>query len=282
MRDSARCFASKPPAARIVLPVSGIAIRLRRMTGDEDIMLAEGRPEDPALALALVERLARSKETVDWATLSVADIDTLIVRLRQVTLGDRIVADVVCSGSDCRCRVDLSFGLAAYLSHHRPKRPRGRLWSSEVLSGDPCWFVLTGKNSAGKDLGRIEFRLPGIGDVIDATDEADPVASLAASCLRPAAAPARLRSMAESAMAALAPPLAGPIEGRCPQCGAVIAAQFDARTYCLSELCERARFIYDDIDALAERYHWSEQEILTLPNDRRNLYAERARQARSL
>jgi len=82
-------------------------------------------------------------------------------------------------------------------------------------------------------------------------------------------------------MALLAPPLAGPIEGRCPDCGAAIAARFEARGYCLRELRDRARFVYDDIDTLAERYHWSEEAILMLPYARRVLYAERARQARA-
>ena len=67
--------------------------------------------------------------------------------------------------------------------------------------------------------------------------------------------------------------------GACPQCGAPITALFQARHYCLRELRDRARFVFDDIDVLAERYHWSERAILTLPLARRTQYAERARQA---
>lgn len=81
-------------------------------------------------------------------------------------------------------------------------------------------------------------------------------------------------------MAALAPPLAGPLQGPCPHCASPIAARFEARLYCLQELRDRARFIFDDIDALAERYHWSERAILTLPHLRRTSYVERARRAR--
>ena len=81
-------------------------------------------------------------------------------------------------------------------------------------------------------------------------------------------------------MGALAPPLAGPLQGRCPHCETPIAARFEARVYCLQELRDRARFIYDDIDVLAERYHWSERAILTLPHGRRTNYVERARQTR--
>ena len=273
MRDFTRHSVREVPTARRPLPVSGILVGLRGFTGEEDLLLAEGRPEDPALALNLVERLAWSRDRVDWAALCMLDIDSLIVRLRRAALGDRIIADVTCSNGECRCRVDLSFGLNAYLAHHQPKRP-GYV---EPLQGEPGWFV-----AGGKDGEKIDFRLPTIGEVVDLADEPDPVESLAALCLRPAAPPPRLRALAEKTMAALAPSLSGPIEGRCPQCGAAIAAHFDARTYCLRELCDRARFIYDDIDSLAERYHWSEQEILSLPNERRLIYAERARQARTL
>ena len=82
-------------------------------------------------------------------------------------------------------------------------------------------------------------------------------------------------------MTALAPPLAGPLRGQCPHCGRFIEAWFEARLYCLQELRDRARFVHDDVDALAERYHWSERDILKLPQMRRAQYAERARQARS-
>ena len=71
------------------------------------------------------------------------------------------------------------------------------------------------------------------------------------------------------------------MQGQCPHCGAAIMALFQPRQYCLRELRERARFVYDDIDALAERYHWTEPAILRLPAARRSQYVERARQARA-
>ena len=65
------------------------------------------------------------------------------------------------------------------------------------------------------------------------------------------------------------------------ECGTAIEARFDARLFCLQELCDRARFVYDDVDAIAARHHWSEAEILALPGERRIQYAERARQSRA-
>jgi hypothetical protein len=125
------------------------------------------------------------------------------------------------------------------------------------------------------------FRLPTLGDQIAVQDSADPAAALAARVTEPAGLPARLRARAEAAMEMLAPALAGPMQGQCPHCGAAITALFQPRQYCLRELRDRARFVYDDIDALAERYHWTERAILRLPAARRSQYVERARQARA-
>jgi hypothetical protein len=264
-------------AVRFVLPVSGAMVTLREPTGVEDLLLAEHAPEDPRLALALAQRLARGDVAADaapdWVALCVADIDTLVVRLRQMLVGDRVVAEMTCAS--CDCRVDLSFGLGSYLAHHRPapRPPRGRGWTSAICADAPGWHAVT---ADGTEAAR--FRLPALADQIAVYGVPDAAAALAARCIRPHDAPARTRARVEAAMAALAPPLAGPLQGQCPECGAPVAARFEARLYCLQELRDRARFVYDDVDTLAERYHWSERAILALPRARRVQYAERARQ----
>ena len=273
---------SDAPVARFVLPVSNVAVALRQPTGAEDILLAEHRIEDPALALALAERLGHADPAVDWAELPVTDIDTLIARLRQAVIGNRVIAEINCNTASCGQRVDLSFGIDAWLAHHRPRsgRSRRRDWWTERADDDaPGWYIL--HNNAGGDADAVRFRLPTLADQIAIDGLPDAVAALAVRCIRPANSPGQTRLRVEAAMAMLSPPLAGPLQGRCPHCAAPIAARFEARLYCLQEMRDRARFVYDDIDALAERYHWSERAILTLPYARRITYVERARQARS-
>ena len=262
---------SGAPVARVILPVSGATISLRQPTGAEDIVLAEHDPDDPALVLALVGRLATADTNIEWADLSVTDMDTLIVRLRQALVGDRVIAEGACAVPSCRQPVDLSFGLDAYLAHQRPRRK-----PATVTSQAPGWFELPVPGAHP-----VQFRLPTLADQIAVWALPNPAAALAARCIRPPMPPRRTAARVEAAMARLAPPLSGPIQGRCPDCGAPIATRFDARGYCLRELRDRARFIYDDIDALAERYHWSEQAILTLPNARRAALARRARPDRA-
>jgi hypothetical protein len=262
------------PAARFALPVSGTVVSLRQPTGAEDVLLAEHDPEDPALVLLLAEQLGFADPAAYWAELPVPDIDALVVRLRQAMIGDRVVADLTCA---CGQRVDVSFSLETYLAYHQPNTPaaKARGWAAAPVTDEPGWYELrTGTAEP------IRFRLPTLADQIAAGVVADPAAALAARCIRPPLPPRAMRARVEAAMAALAPPLAGPIQGRCPDCAATIEARFVARTYCLTELRDRARFVYDDVDTLAERYHWTEQAILTLPHARRAGYAERARQAR--
>jgi hypothetical protein len=267
-------FPGGAPLARFALPISGVAVALRQPAGTEDVLLAEGRISDPSLTLALAQRLAWTETSSDWSAFSVTDVDVLIVRLRQATIGDRVIADVSCNASSCGRRVDLSFGLGAYLAHHRPKRARGRGWSAEPCEGEAGWYALRDDKR-----GVTQFRLPTLGDQIAVADLPDSASILAARCIRSDNLP-QIASRTEAAMRAIAPALSGPIKGRCPDCGAPITAYFNARLYCLQELSDHARFVYDDIDALAERYHWSERAILNLPNDRRTRYADRVRQAR--
>ena len=105
---------------------------------------------------------------------------------------------------------------------------------------------------------------------------------LARRCIRPGDLPLRMRRIVEAAMEAMAPPLCGDLAGTCPECGAGVTVFFDPRQFCLQELRNRAAFVYEDIDILAQRYCWSEHAILAMPNTRRASYAELARQSRNV
>lgn len=265
---------------RFVLPVSGLAFTLRQPTGAEDVLVTEHRAGDPSLVLALLERLGHiersGKALPEWSGLPVVDADTAIVRLRQMLLGDRIVAEINCGDSACASRVDLSFGLEAYLDHNRAERRRIPARLVESCEDAPGWYRLHAGNAEAC------FRLPTLEDQIAVYGSSDAEQALASRCIAPDEATStrlsRVRARAEAAMEAMAPPLSGPLQGRCPDCGTQIIARFEARLYCLAELRDRARFIYDDVDTLAERYHWSERAILALTQARRAHYVERAHQ----
>jgi hypothetical protein len=267
---------------RFCLPVSGRAVVLRQPSGAEELLLREAAPgpaADGALALALAGRLGRANdgEPLDWGGLAVTDLDALVLRLRRALIGDRIRADIFCPAPGCGRRFDIDFGVEAFLAHHAPQTAPARVGGWVAIPADePGWFVLA---RATGERGSVSFRLPTVHDQLAAVGAPDGADELARRCLRRADVPARVRRRVEALMEALAPSLAGDLRAACPECGEPVPVYFDARRFCLQELRDRAAFVYQDVDALARRYHWTENEILALPQVRRAAYAELARQA---
>jgi len=259
-------------AARFALPVSRRVVVLRPPRGSEDLLLLEAARTpagDAALALALARRLARAAEAepLDWNDLPVTDLDALVMRLRQLLIGDRIRADVACPAIGCGRRIDLAFGIEDFLAHHGPEPAK---WPTEP-DDEPGWFRPI------ESAERVSFRLPTVADQLAVIGRPAADDELARRCVRPADVPARLRHRVEEAMESLAPSLCGDLNGVCPECGAEVVVEFDARWYCLRELRDRAAFLYQDVDLLARRYRWTERDILALPHGRRAAYAELAR-----
>jgi hypothetical protein len=58
----------------------------------------------------------------------------------------------------------------------------------------------------------------------------------------------------------------------CPACKRGVAMPFDAATFLWEEIVSHARKILYDVSALAQRYHWSEGEILSMSAARRQFY----------
>jgi hypothetical protein len=264
---------------RFALPVCGRVVTLRPPNGSEDLLLweAERSPAgDTALALTLARRLTRTidGEPLDWPGATVTDLDTVVVQLRRLMVGDRVRSDLRCVVPGCEERIDLNFQLGLYLRHHAPQaHPRVHGWTAEPddLAG---WFRLVPPRQRGDE--RLCFRLPTVADqlAVAGLDNAEEV--LARRCLRPFDAPARLRRHAEALMEAMAPSLSNDLHAVCPECSAEFNAWFEARWYCLGELRQRSAYVYQDVDLLARRYHWSEEEILALPHSRRATYTELA------
>lgn len=59
---------------------------------------------------------------------------------------------------------------------------------------------------------------------------------------------------------------------RCPQCGSIGDVQIDLTGAALERLAGAQRGLIEEVHRLASRYHWSEQQILDLPEWRRRSY----------
>jgi len=253
----------------IRLPVSGLELILRQPAGAEDILLLETPSNDTDLSLALVSRLAQSVNgvVINWRDVSVSDLEFLLLTLRQIVFGDWIRTDAICPTQGCGKRVDVSFQISDYLSHHLPRRSH-----SITPTETPDWFQLRNTD--------VTFRLPTVADQIAITYHPQPEQALRHRCIRPSEISAKLRQRVETAMAALAPNLSDDLQGQCAECGTAITLFFDVPQFTLQELRRQAAFVYEEIHLLASSYQWSESAILALPHHRRQHYAEQVRQAR--
>jgi hypothetical protein len=247
----------------IRLPVAGIEVELGLPAGKEDLLLLESGQPSPDLAIALLRSLAMGVDgnAIDWSALVVTDLDVLLLRLRQRVLGDVVRSDVRCRNPACGARVDITFSVGDYIMHHRPRPTRGLLPADEA-----GWHRLADTD--------VMFRLPCAADQLAVACESDPGSALLQRCVRPADIPSRILRRVESAMQAMAPSLRSDLRGSCPECGMTVNVDFDPLQYTLRELRQQAAFIYEEVDCLARRYHWSEAEILALPAMRRARYVE--------
>lgn len=248
------------------------------------MLLAEAASGDTVLAMMLADRLTRDMQgaRMDWGKVAVTDLDAFVVFLRRMLIGDGIRADATCLAKGCGQRIDVAFGVGQFLDHHAPSLPVKSYRGWSVQPGEePGWYRLAPPGTGESSVETIEFRLPTPDDQLAVSGRPDGDIELARRCLQPADAPLKARRNAEAVMEAMAPCLSCDIKAVCPECGISFALFFEARRFCLCELRDRAASVYADVDVLARCYHWSEDQILSLPRTRRVAYVELALQARS-
>ena len=251
--------------ALIILPVEGREVRLKAVDGASEMLIAEARGEPARLALDLLERVAEPADDgpADWGGLTVTDFEALVLGLRLDLFGAQVRSDFQCPEPGCDERIEMEFSLLDYLGAVRPRRPKG----VEPAADRPGWWRL----------GELEFRLPSARDQLLAQASADGAGRLAELCLGPGPVTPAARAKVERAMAAMAPEVSGPVEGRCPGCGAGLRAMFHAPSFVIGEMRRAFGLLGEEIDLIASSYHWSEAEILAMPRARRQAYAERIR-----
>lgn len=250
-------------------PLLGVPVAWREATGWDELVLVEG---DGGLATAVAVLQGRARfpaagrdGALTARDLPVGDVDALIVALRVDRLGDRLIAEGTCA--TCSAPVDVDFGLAAYCAHNRPRATR----LADQDPGEPGWWRLRRAETW--------FRVPTAGDVLTAAEEADPHEALLATCVRGERSTRAMRAV-DRALESVAPTLRTRVQGGCPECGAAVDLDVDARGLCLDELRFLAGAVLDEVHLVAAAYHWREREILDLPGARRTAYAERIRTAR--
>lgn len=234
---------------------------LRPLSGREEDWLAR-HPAIPSAARvtwllhACLLSLNNHPVTTDLVRqLVVADRDYLVLQLRRLTLGDQILAVVLCPG--CDQKMDVVFQASEVpVEYHAPSAP-----SYTVELQDRT----------------VRFRLPTGGDqeAVLATKSEDRVSELLNRCILDNGKrelSAEEQNTVIAAMEQLAPQVDLELDLTCPECSQHFSAPFDTTAFFFEEMASRSEDLLHEVHALAFYYHWSESEILALERHRRRAY----------
>lgn len=259
---------------------------LTPLTGREEELLADRNLGAAAAVTAVLSRCLRhlggrqpvTEEMV--RALLVGDRQFLLMKLRQLTFGDKVDAIVRCPWPDCGEPVDVDF-----LISQVPLRDAAADVQELTLSPQAA-----ADSGLAPQAARVRFRLPTGADQEAlspqlARNEAEALGALLARCIQrigvePASTESvqRLSPLArleiERHMEETAPGIELTMEAACPQCGRSFAAPFDVQDFVLGEVRAGRDLLMREIHYLAYHYHWSERDILALPRERRHRYIE--------
>lgn len=237
--------------------------KFRSLTGRIEQALLEFKKtsDRPAYVTAVLDCCLDKidNETVDAAELCVADRQYLMLRLAALLDGEQMWLKVVCGHCkdlfdvDIR-RCDLPVKPAAAGYPFARVRLADHLLVVRTATGvDQQLIANLSEQDAFKQLLQrcilsVDGAAPGV-EFIDQLGEADIQAI-------------------DDALDEVSPAVGNQLLVSCPECGCEQQAELDH--YTLSSINEA--FLYDEIHSLASHYHWSESEILELPQSRRQLY----------
>lgn len=265
-------------------------VEITPLTGREEELLAmQQRQEVASLVTTVLQRCVQRIGTVSPITedvirnLLVADRQYLLLKLRELTLGDCVRATICCPWPGCGQKMMVSFTLSDIpVTESTDKEPVYRM----NLSPDAAFVSDQGESSR-----EVTFRLPNGGDQelispLLVQNEAQALTLLLQRCLhsigslqQPAQAVVeRLSPLArmeiEQQMEAVAPKVELTMESKCPECDRDYAVPFDIQHFFFGELRTSRDLLYREVHYLAYHYHWSEGEIMDMPRQKRRTYIE--------
>ena len=239
-------------------------VRLRRLVGHDERLLGELSDMPPYMnVLALLERVA-SFEEGEVATLlrrlSIGDRVALMLHLRQLELGDKLDCTVSCSSCLKAMSVVLSVAKLLNMTHPAPSASYG------MEAGGFC-LEIRPFTAQDQDL------------ILKVKKEDDDVLQIMAkSCILNSDVPLP-EKLSTEVIEALGQrleqidPLSDIVlDLSCFECGDKFQISFNVEDFILQELGISHGDIESEVHWLALHYHWSENEILSLPMQRRRKY----------
>ncbi len=265
-------------------------IELRALTGREEEILAcrSGQASAPMVTEIITRCLTRlgavgpvSRDIARW--LLVADRQYIVLKLRELTFGERVWTTVKCPAPGCGSKVDIDFSLrdvpVKELAEQKPFYSLG-LSPESVL-----------RTAEGKVFRKVLFRLPNGEDQeavspLLASNEAAALSLLLERCIvgiGPVPNPAKelvamlsplARLEIEKAMEDAAPRLDLRMAATCPECLGEFEIPFCPQEMFFGESRTSLDLLYREVHSLAYHYHWSEREIMEMTREKRGRYIE--------
>lgn len=256
---------------------------------EEELLAGNHRRESATLVTAILScclrRLGEINPISEEVTrnLLIGDRQYLLLKLHEVTFGNQIQATISCPWPDCSKRVDIDF-----LTEDIPIKESEKKGPTYEMELSPeAAFV----DCDHKEYRKIIFRLPNGADQeaispFLSENEAQALTMLLDRCVQSVGPlknhgntlTGRLSPLArkeiESRMVKVAPRVELDLRADCPECGRAFTIPFDPHRYFLGEMRTSINLLYREVHYLAYHYHWSEQEIMQMPREKRRKYIE--------
>ena len=268
--------------------VAHAVVELEPLSGHDEEILAEMGKRGCAASVVtnLLSRRIKRLGTLTTITpalvreLLVGDRDFLMMKLRAMSFGTKVLSTLNCSNPACDELMDVAFDLNEIpIERYAINARIFKLQLSDAAR-------LSDASDAQQD---VEFRLPTGGDQeelagIFAVDEARALDLLLARCVKRigarescdaefiASLPFSTRGEIEAEIERLSPKISLALDGICPECGLPFESPLDLTNFFAAELQRNLPRLEQDVHTLALHYHWSEQDILALPRPKRLRY----------
>ncbi|HBA55065.1 hypothetical protein [Syntrophorhabdus aromaticivorans] len=265
-------------------------VEVASLSGREEEFLAHKQVKGAvALVTTVLSRCVRRIGAVGPVTeemvrnLLVADRQYLLLKIRELTFGENVQANIFCPWPDCGARVDIDFSIRDIpIRESVQKGPAYRMDLSEDAA------VVDGQ---GLKYREVFFRLPNGADQEAVSpllrdNEAKALSTLLGRCIlgvgpmkNPGDELVRMlsplaRMEIEKEMEAVAPAVDLVMEARCPECGREFSIPFDLQDFFFGELKTSVDLLYREVHYLAYHYHWGEREIMEMSREKRRRYIE--------
>ncbi len=268
-------------------------VELTALTGREEELLARMDTPSAELVTEIIARCVRRVGAIEPVTAEIArgllvgDRQYILLLLRQLTFGDKVQATISCPWRDCGERIDIDFNISE-VPVTRCEQPQA-FYRMQV---EPD--MLAGSDIPGLQAGtplEIEFRLPNgadqevVGPYV-AHNQSEALTLLLTRCIKSIgqneqavaeiinALCGKARHQIECEMEAHAPSVELTMETDCPECGRSFIAPFELQDFFFGELKVSTDLLYREVHYLAFHYHWSEEEIMRMPRERRRQYLD--------